>query len=194
MEKGRLAGAAGFEPATLGFGDRCSTSLSYAPANRRGVDRMPVTWRPLTGSRHSTLVTSRPNSVAFIIVQCTAQPCTTFENGMKLYQPGLHSPAPHFDLAVMPLTHSLLRLARRVRVFHSMDEVCREVAIGKFPDDSRWAHPCPCQRPAGSVLRAFSNLVAESSSRFLDSASFSLAISAPTRSTTSGNRSVVTSP
>ena len=27
-----LAGAAGFEPATGGFGDRCSTGLSYAPA------------------------------------------------------------------------------------------------------------------------------------------------------------------
>ena len=27
-----MAGAAGLEPATLGFGDRCSTKLSYAPA------------------------------------------------------------------------------------------------------------------------------------------------------------------
>lgn len=31
-EPQRLAGAAGLEPATLGFGDRCSTKLSYAPA------------------------------------------------------------------------------------------------------------------------------------------------------------------
>ena len=30
--KGRLAGAAGLEPATGGFGDRCSTKLSYTPA------------------------------------------------------------------------------------------------------------------------------------------------------------------
>ena len=27
----KLAGAAGFEPATGGFGDRCSTRLSYTP-------------------------------------------------------------------------------------------------------------------------------------------------------------------
>ena len=30
--KGKLAGAAGLEPATGGFGDRCSTKLSYTPA------------------------------------------------------------------------------------------------------------------------------------------------------------------
>ena len=34
-----MAGAAGLEPATLGFGDRCSTKLSYAPANLFELDR-----------------------------------------------------------------------------------------------------------------------------------------------------------
>ena len=34
-----MAGAAGLEPATLGFGDRCSTKLSYAPANLFEPDR-----------------------------------------------------------------------------------------------------------------------------------------------------------
>ena len=29
-----LAGAGGFEPPTAGFGDQCSTKLSYAPASR----------------------------------------------------------------------------------------------------------------------------------------------------------------
>jgi hypothetical protein len=28
-----LAGVAGFEPTTDGFGDRCSTGLSYTPSN-----------------------------------------------------------------------------------------------------------------------------------------------------------------
>ncbi|CCQ09888.1 hypothetical protein PALB_7360 [Pseudoalteromonas luteoviolacea B = ATCC 29581] len=27
-----MAGAAGLEPATIGFGDRCSTNWNYAPA------------------------------------------------------------------------------------------------------------------------------------------------------------------
>ena len=31
-KSGFLAGVAGFEPAAYGFGDRCSTSLSYTPA------------------------------------------------------------------------------------------------------------------------------------------------------------------
>ena len=38
-EGGEVAGAAGLEPATLGFGDRCSTKLSYAPANLFELDR-----------------------------------------------------------------------------------------------------------------------------------------------------------
>ncbi len=28
----KMAGAAGLEPATIGFGDRCSTNWNYAPA------------------------------------------------------------------------------------------------------------------------------------------------------------------
>lgn len=28
----KMAGAAGLEPATIGFGDRCSTNSNYAPA------------------------------------------------------------------------------------------------------------------------------------------------------------------
>jgi hypothetical protein len=28
----KLAGAEGFEPPTIGFGDRCSTNWNYAPA------------------------------------------------------------------------------------------------------------------------------------------------------------------
>ncbi len=31
-EKRELAGAEGFEPPTIGFGDRCSTNWNYAPA------------------------------------------------------------------------------------------------------------------------------------------------------------------
>ncbi len=36
MER-KLAGAEGFEPPTIGFGDRCSTNWNYAPAVNGGL-------------------------------------------------------------------------------------------------------------------------------------------------------------
>src|SRR6476619_4465310 len=62
----KLAGATGLEPATAGFGDQCSTKLSYTPTDTLCLLRLPVQ-RVLPATR-AELVQLHPAGIVSLVL------------------------------------------------------------------------------------------------------------------------------
>ena len=113
--RGKLAGAAGLEPATGGFGDRCSTKLSYTPAGMGPAEGRPRSASFLPGNAfrhrrigpdhgallhtvyymatdvHSKCLPCRPKSVDSLGAGCSvgvSAGCPGFPAGYQPVRPG----------------------------------------------------------------------------------------------------------